>query len=191
VDRLYQIMTGRAAAVEDHRVPALDEQPDLVSPTEVPLPYASVGGLAGLLEILDKRGGRADLPELAQTLTFEVDDLLPLTDAAEMLGMAEIEDADLQITDLGREWSEADILTSKSIFAQAASERAPLVRAILRGLESSKDGGLNERFFLDLLGRGFTADEARAQLDTAIDWGRYGELFDYDSLTGELTLTPM
>jgi NitT/TauT family transport system ATP-binding protein len=191
VDRLYQIMTGRAAAVEDHRAPALDEEPDLVSPTEVPLPYASVGGLAGLLEILDKRGGRADLPELAQTLTFEVDDLLPLTDAAEMLGMAEIEDADLQITDLGREWSEADILTSKSIFARAAGERAPLVRAIVRGLESSKDGSLNERFFLDLLGRGFTADEARAQLDTAIDWGRYGELFDYDSLTGELTLTPV
>ena len=190
VDRLYQIMTGRAAAVEDHLAPGPDEQPDLVSPTEVPLPDASVGGLAGLLEILDARGGRADLPELAQQLTFEVDDLLPLTDAAELLGFADVEDADLQITDLGREWSEADILTSKSIFARAAGERAPLVRAILRGLESSKDGGLNERFFLDLLGRGFTADEARAQLDTAIGWGRYGELFDYDSLTGELTLTP-
>jgi NitT/TauT family transport system ATP-binding protein len=191
VDRLYQLMTGRTAAVEDHRAPGIDEQPDLVSPTEVPLPYASVGGLAGLLEILDNRGGQADLPELAQRLTFEVDDLLPLTDAAELLGFADIEDADLQITDLGREWSEADILTSKSIFARAASERAPLVRAIVRGLESARDGGLNERFFLDLLGRGFTADEARAQLDTAIAWGRYGELFDYDALTGELTLTPM
>jgi NitT/TauT family transport system ATP-binding protein len=191
VDRLYQIMTGRVAAVEDHLAPGGDEQPEPVSPTEVPLPYASVGGMAGLLEILDAQGGRADLPELAHQLTFEVDDLLPLTDAAEMLGFAEIEDADLQITDLGREWSEADILTSKSIFAVAAGERAPLVRAILRGLESSKDGTLNERFFLDLLGRGFTADEARAQLDTAIGWGRYGELFDYDSLTGELTLTPM
>jgi NitT/TauT family transport system ATP-binding protein len=191
VDRLYQIMTGRAAAVEDRLAPGVDEQPELVSPTEVPLPYASVGGLAGLLEILDAQGGRADLPELAQQLTFEVDDLLPLTDAAEMLGFSEIEDADLQLTDRGREWSEADILTSKSIFASAAAERAPLVRAIVRGLESSKDGTLNERFFLDLLGRGFTADEARAQLDTAIGWGRYGELFDYDSLTGELTLTPM
>jgi NitT/TauT family transport system ATP-binding protein len=191
VDRLYQIMTGRTAAVEDHLAPGANEQPELVSPTEVPLPYASVGGLAGLLEILDAQGGRADLPELAHQLTFEVDDLLPLTDAAEMLGFAEVEDADLQITELGREWSEADILTSKSIFAGAAGERAPLVRAILRGLESSKDGTLNERFFLDLLGRGFTADEARAQLDTAIGWGRYGELFDYDSLTGELTLTPI
>ena len=45
-----------------------------------------------------------------------------------------------------------------------------------------------EGFFLDLLRRGFTDDEARQQLDIAIDWGRYGELFEYDAETGELVL---
>jgi hypothetical protein len=55
------------------------------------------------------------------------------------------------------------------------------VRAIARALESTKDKTLNERFFLDLLGRGFGPDDAHAQLDTAIDWGRYGELFDFDA----------
>jgi NitT/TauT family transport system ATP-binding protein len=63
------------------------------------------------------------------------------------------------------------------------------VRAIVRALETTKDGTLNERFFLDLLGRGFTQDDARAQLDTAIDWGRYGELFDFDANGRELVLT--
>jgi len=63
------------------------------------------------------------------------------------------------------------------------------VRSIVRALESTNDGTLNERFFLDLLGRGFTEDEARAQLDTAIDWGRYGELFEYDADDAELVLT--
>jgi NitT/TauT family transport system ATP-binding protein len=33
-------------------------------------------------------------------------------------------------------------------------------------------------------------DEAQAQLDTAIDWGRYGELFDYRAGDGQLILTP-
>ena len=60
----------------------------------------------------------------------------------------------------------------------------------MRALETTKDGTLNERFFLDLLGRGFSEDEGRAQLDTAIDWGRYGELFDYRADDGELILTP-
>ena len=32
--------------------------------------------------------------------------------------------------------------------------------------------------------------EARSQLDTAIDWGRYAELYDYDSDDEELTLEP-
>ena len=62
------------------------------------------------------------------------------------------------------------------------------MRAIVRALEATNDGTLNERFFLDLLGRGFREEEARAQLDTAIDWGRYGELFDYDANSGELHL---
>jgi predicted nucleic acid-binding protein len=35
---------------------------------------------------------------------------------------------------------------------------------------------------------GFSADEARHQLDIAIDGGRYGELVEYDSGTGELVL---
>jgi NitT/TauT family transport system ATP-binding protein len=42
--------------------------------------------------------------------------------------------------------------------------------------------------FLDLLRNHYSADEARAQLETAIDWARYAELFEYDSARGELTL---
>jgi hypothetical protein len=36
--------------------------------------------------------------------------------------------------------------------------------------------------------RGFSDDEARRQLDIAIDRGRYGELFEYDKESGELVL---
>jgi NitT/TauT family transport system ATP-binding protein len=82
----------------------------------------------------------------------------------------------------------ADILESKEIFARRARERAPLVRAICNGLEATKDGSLGEGLFLDLLRRGFSEEEAREQLRIAVDWGRYGELFDFDSNTGQLTL---
>jgi hypothetical protein len=51
---------------------------------ELPLPEATVGGMSGLIEILEARGGREDLPRLAHDLTFEVDDLLPLVDAAQL-----------------------------------------------------------------------------------------------------------
>jgi NitT/TauT family transport system ATP-binding protein len=187
VDRIYGIMTGHP---EPKPAAVAIAQPALASPTELPLPHATVGGLAGLLEIVAAHGGRDDLPKLAHLLSFEVDDLLPLTDAAELLGFATIDNADLQITDSGKEWVGADILTSKEIFAGQARQRAPLVRSIVQGLESTADGTLSEQFFLDLLGRGFTAEAARAQLDTAIDWGRYAELFEYDADDHQFLLTP-
>jgi hypothetical protein len=68
------------------------------------------------------------------------------------------------------------------------AERAPLIKAILRALNATEDGTLREGFFLDLLRRGFSADEARRQLDIAIEWGRYGELFEYDAESGQLVL---
>jgi len=193
VDEIYDLMTGpdqRSAAHVWATAPAGDEPKTGAepSPIEAPLPEASVGGMSGLVEILAARGGREDLPNLANVLTFEVDDLLPLVDAAQMLGFVTVKSADIELTDEGRAFYEADIDASKHLFAQAARQRAPLVRAIVNTLENVPDGSINERFFLDLLRRGFTEDEARAQLDTAIGWGRYAELFDFDVNTRQLDL---
>lgn len=205
VDHVYRIMTGREERVEE-AVPAAvgvgapgvpgapgapgapPEAERAPSPTELPLPPASVGGMAGLLEILVAVGGREDLPDLAHDLNFEVDDLLPLVDAAVLLGFAVVDHADMEITADGRSFVGADILDRKEIFATNAGERAPLVRAIWRSLRSSASGHLDEGFFIDSLRRGFSEEEARHQLDTAIDWGRYAELFEYDADSGRLTL---
>jgi len=188
VDRIYRIMTEQPTPQAGQETTVVE--PGLASPTDYPLPHVGVGGLAGLLEILNSLGGREDLPHLGRLLTFEIDDLLPIVDAAKMLDFAEVADADIELTAEGKAFVEADILTSKKLFATAAAARAPLVRAILRALETTKDGTLSERFFLDLLRGGFSEDEAQAQLDTAIDWGRYGELFDYRAGDGQLILTP-
>jgi NitT/TauT family transport system ATP-binding protein len=192
VDTVYGILTGREEAAVEAAVAATVSGsapggPQL-TPSEVPLPEVSAGGLSGLLEILAAKGGEDGLADLANHLSFEVDDLLPLVDAAVLLGLAEVHDADLQITDDGREFATADIDASKMLFGKLASERVPLIKAIVNGLRATNDGTLREGFFLDLLRRGFSADEARRQLDIAIDWGRYGELFEYDKESGQLVL---
>jgi NitT/TauT family transport system ATP-binding protein len=183
VDEIYGIMTGRDQEAATPTAAA----PHRASPTEEPLPPASVGGMAGLLEIVVARGGTEDLPELAHDLNLEVDDLLPLVDGAVMLGLATVDTADLTITSEGHEFVTADILTTKELFARQA-QRAPLVRTITHALRSSIDGKLQAGFFRDTLRRGFSEEEASHQLDIAIDWGRYGELFDYDANTDELAL---
>jgi NitT/TauT family transport system ATP-binding protein len=190
VDTVYGILTGREEAAEQAVTAAASGAADgpMPTPSDLPLPAVSAGGLSGLLEILAAKGGEDGLAELADELSFEVDDLLPLVDAAIMLGLAEVHGADLELTEAGREFVAADINASKTLFGKLAAERAPLIKAIVKGLQATNDGTLREGFFLDLLRRGFTDDEARQQLDIAIDWGRYGELFEYDKESGELVL---
>ncbi|WP_206795750.1 nitrate/sulfonate/bicarbonate ABC transporter ATP-binding protein [Amycolatopsis sp. MtRt-6] len=179
VDRLYDLLTGREPGAAE---------PTEATPAARPLPAASVGGLAGLVEIVHARGGRADLPDIAAEIGFEVDDLLPLVDAAAMLDFLFVAGGDLHLTPVGDLFTTADIQASKKIFAEQARDRAPLVRTIHKALAASTGGNLRAGFFLDLLRRGFSTEDAQQQLDTAIDWGRYAELFDYDTGTGRITL---
>jgi NitT/TauT family transport system ATP-binding protein len=191
VDTVYGILTGREEAAEQAVTAVGGSGADggpAPTPSELPLPEVSPDGLSGLLEILAASGGREGLAELADTLTFEVDDLLPMVDAAVMLGLAQVDGADLEITEQGREFATGDIDASKTLFGKLASERVPLIKAICKGLQATTDGTLREGFFLDLLRRGFSDEEARRQLDTAIEWGRYGELFEYDAESGQLVL---
>jgi NitT/TauT family transport system ATP-binding protein len=181
VDQLYAILTGR-----DEK--SVAEKAPTPGPLTHPLPDATVGGLAGLIEIVYAHNGQTDLPDLADELSFEVDDLLPLVDAAVLLGLLETEGAQAFLTDAGRDWYTADIQASKQLFARLAVEHAPLVKTIVKALENSNDGALHDDFFRDLLRRGYIAEDTEKQLDIAIDWGRYGELFDYDADTGELVL---
>ena len=184
VDQIYGILTGR----DDAATPVAAPGRETTTPLTQPLPDASVGGLAGLLEIVAADGGRADLPELAEKLSFEVDDLVPLLDAAVMLRFAHVRDADIELTEQGRSFVLGDIDSTKLLFADHARRYAPLVRTITGSLASTDNGTLRDAFFLDLLRRGFTPEEARHQLDVAIDWGRYAELFDYDTDSGQLRL---
>jgi hypothetical protein len=80
VDQLYAILTGHDEKTVAVRV-------NTPGPLTHPLPAATVGGLAGLVEIVYAHNGQTDLPDLADELSFEVDDLLPLVDAAVMLGL--------------------------------------------------------------------------------------------------------
>ena len=197
VDTIYGILTGREqAASEAVAGQPADTRPSssavfaVATPINTPLPAVSPGGLGGLLEILAARGGKDGLAEIADDLSFEIDDLLPLTDAALLLRMARIDTSDIELTAEGREFALADILTSKQLFARLVARYAPLVRAVVQALAATEDHTLRAGFFIDLLRRGFSATEARSQLDTAIDWGRYAELYDYDSDDDELTLEP-
>lgn len=183
VDALYAHLTGRPAAAGAETGPP--------GPLTHPLPAATVGGLAGLIEIVVAHDGQADLPDLADELSFDVSDLLPLVDAAQLLRLLEVDGAQAFLTEAGWAWHGANIAESKAQFAALAGEHAPLVRTIVRALEHSAQGALRADFFRDLLAQGYGAADAQRQLELAIDWGRYGELYDYDADSEEFVLAEL
>ena len=55
-------------------------------------------------------------------------------------------------------------------------------------LKAKTDHSIPEEFFHDILDEHFSDDEVDRQLDTAMNWGRYAEIFDYDRETERLIL---
>ena len=145
------------------------------------LPHARPGGMAGLLELLLDKGGRDDIYRLADDLAFEIDDLLPTVDAAQLLGFLKIEEGDVSITPAGEEFANSEILRQKELFRVAALENVLLLRQIRRALETKSDHTVPEEFFLDMLDEQFSEDECQRQMETAVTWGRYAEIFDFDA----------
>ena len=179
-DELYQLLTRPEAAREAAQPDARVAQP--------PLPHARVGALAGFLEIVAERGGRVDLHRLAAELQLDVPELLPLVDAAVLLGWVEVREGDAILSGDGHAFVEAPVLARKELFRTALERRATLVTRIHAALSGKANRRLPESFFLGLLEQRFSGAEARRQLDTAIDWGRYAELFGFEDDTNELFL---
>ncbi len=187
VDTLYQTMTGRPQDTLRPRGPLAAEPGDgRRTIATVPLPRASVDGLSGLAGILAQHDGRCDLADLADDLGLAVDDLLPLVDALEALGMAFVRDNDLLLTPRGTGFANADVRQSKKIFAEAVWD-VPLVRLIATSVRKSADGLLRDGFVRDLLAHHYTSEQVAGQLETATDWGRYAELYEYDAGPREFT----
>jgi NitT/TauT family transport system ATP-binding protein len=147
------------------------------------LPHARPGGIAGLLELiidLADQAGRTDIYKLADELAFQLDDLLPIVDAAQLLGFLKVEEGDVFMTPEGREYANSEIQLQKEHFRKAALEHVLLLRQITRALNNKTDHTVPEEFFLDMLDEQFSDEETQRQLETAINWGRYAELFDFD-----------
>ncbi len=188
VDSIYRVLTQ-----PDHEhdaVPPKTVGPGLKSGLKtIMLPHTRPGGMAGLLEILSDQGGRVDLHHLADELSLEVDALLPTVETATLLGLLGLEEGHVSITPEGQAFAQADIQSRKSIFRKAALAHVPILRQMEQSLRAKSNRTLNEEFFRDLLDEHFGDEESRRQLETAIQWGRYAEIFDYDAETGKLTLT--
>jgi len=173
VDKVYAAVAGKTQVSD-------------VSLPKRKLPLARLNALAGLVEKLVAEGGRADLYRLSGELVMELDDLLPIVEAGEMIGFVTVFEGDLLITPLGQTYADASILMRKELIAGRIL-RLPAISWIYDALQNDDNHRVAWDYFFEKLQSDF-GDVAEAQLNIAISWGRHAELFAYDDGAGELFL---
>jgi NitT/TauT family transport system ATP-binding protein len=150
------------------------------------LPQARLNALAGLLEKLAVEGGRADLFRLVEEVQMELDDFLPIVESGELLSFLQVQEGDLLLTPLGSAYADASVLGRKEMFASRVL-RLPIINWIYETLQQDEDQRVSKEYFLDKLRPDFE-DVTEEQLERAINWGRFAELFAFDNDTDELYL---
>ena len=175
VDQVYAVLAGQTRPEKEE----LGTAPGEVGITRH-LPEVEISDLAGLLENLAEGGNQKhDIYLLEDKLGITSDQLLKLTEAAELLGFSSIAKGDIELTALGQAFADASILARKEIFASCV-RRIPLMRWLLSMLHSAEDRRLKIEVILTALSLDFSTEEAEKQIEVLIKWGRYGELFVYD-----------
>ncbi len=146
------------------------------------LPDAPVQQLSAIVEKLSEEpyNGRADLPHLADEENLTSDELLPLLELLQLLGLAHVSGGDIELTAAGRRYADADMLSRKQIFAEALLKNVPLAVHIRRVLDERPGHRAPAARFLRELEDHLSEEEAERVLDTMINWGRHAEIFAYD-----------
>lgn len=175
MDLIYAILAGQTLSEKEE----MGTAPGELGPTRL-LPEVQIDDLAGLLENLSESNQVShDLYLLEEALGIDSDYLLRLTETAELLGFASIANGDIAITPVGEAFAEASILARKEIFASRV-RRLPLMRWLLSLVHASHEQQLELDVVQAALSLEFPQEEAENQMETLINWGRYGELLNYD-----------
>jgi len=170
-DYIYSVMMGKKVTKTDK--PHKMEQKMLV-------PIVGEASLGGFVEYVFELQEKADIYKVAQDLQMDLDQIQPLIEAGEWIGLIETKEGDIFTTPSGKKFAQADVLEKKEIYRELILQKVPFISQLIKMLNDQPNQRLDYNDFLDLLVGTYSQERAEDQLDAAIDIGRYAELFGYD-----------
>ncbi len=142
----------------------------------------SLSSLEGLLEALyynfNKRG---DIYELAYEYELDIDELMPIIEAAKLLKFVQLKDGDIELTKLGEVYVKSGRKGRKKILQKSLKNIEPFRTA----LELIKEKGEFdiEEIYEKLIEKKYGELEAPEMInklnETLINWGLYALLYEY------------
>jgi len=163
-------------------------EPHRPLPTALLMPGTVRGGqVISLVEVTGSIGGKVDAPKLADELGADIAVLLPILDAAEMLGLVRTEKGDVHLTELGLRFQK----TTKNKL-KILKERIAAIEPFRTALELSAHGkpvtASQVAESLDEMGlKWHYQPEINESLIRAllIHWAIYAGLLKYDGKSGK------
>ncbi len=147
---------------------------------------ARLGTVLGLLEVVVAYGGRADLAFIARELQMEVDQILPASTAAQLLGILEIHNGEGVVTQLGIKVSKSLAKGKKKILKERLPSIEPFSTAIALAKEKTK--GFSIEDLVDRLSKEPAlveyAENVEKLRELVMDWMIYTEILTYNGDTG-------
>ena len=185
VDQIYALMTKRAAPVtpgRDGTFPGVG--------LGMALPRVSTNIISGMIEQVAGApyNGQAALPELADSLQMEIDDLFPVAETLQLMRFAEIGDGKIRLTAAGARFFDMATDARKKLFGDHLVAYVPLAARIKMVLDERPSHAARASRFLEELEDHMSDEYAERTLRSVVNWGRYGELFAYDEASETLSL---
>ncbi len=137
--------------------------------------------ITGIVSVIFDHGGRADIARIAINLQSDVDDLLPVIDVAEALGLVKVENGDIALTNLGKEFIKARSDQKKLILRDALKQVEPF--ATIFKLVEEKEEFTAEDLFEEISRISGLSEEYRNPEEIhhmLLEWLLYTELVEYN-----------
>ncbi|MFH1750751.1 MAG: AAA-associated domain-containing protein [Candidatus Micrarchaeota archaeon] len=151
------------------------------------LPDVGISKVIGLMEVLHDHGNADETVRLAEELSLDVETLLPVIEAGEMLGFIEVASGKITLTDSGLKLINGKILERKEAIREKVAGLEPFKR-VLELLRGKKSGKVQRKSLQKALRLELSKNQADKTLAKIIEWGRHADLIGYNSDSDELFL---
>lgn len=102
---------------------------------------------------------------MADQLSLDLEDFLPIVETAQMLQFATIHQGDIELTDMGYQFADASVLLRKEIFKAQVLQHVPMFEKILWILQSKSNNKMEREFFEEIVQKHFGDEEAAHSLE--------------------------
>jgi len=149
-------------------------------PSCEPLPSVNLGEVFGLMEVIRDNRGQMDVFRLDSLTDYDFGHTLAVVKAGEMLDLLDTPKNSVLLTNIGKQFLDAD-MNARKVILKTQLQQLGVFRFVVQILNEAKDKRLPEDIVQEELAVRLPTEDTDVLFKTLVAWGRFAELFHYES----------